>query len=413
MKKSGGWLAGWGLGLLLLASAATASAESLGLSAEYVLAGSGARTAALGSAFSGTADDASALVWNPGGLGQANLTELAFSHAFLDADRYYDQLLFSQPVANFGTLGVGLLTFNQAQVTMAGTADAGPLRDAVLMLAYGREFFPGFSWGLNVQGHSLTLGHQTASGLGADTGVLYRPLPELAAGVTLQNAVPPLLRLEAADTPYRRLLRPGLSSAWWDGRLLVLAEADKFLDESSWAWGGGLEVKLWPRLTLRAGYREQTVAAGLGFIYDDWRLDYAALRAADQKLSHRVSLVYTVGAYNARLAAGAQTFSRNSLNKVCRVGIDLPDKQLIRQWKLSIHQRSTGKLVKTFSGFELPEAIVWDGKDEQNNFLPEGRYDVRLAGSDAEGNQLRSNLLTVAILETAVIKITNQKDEQK
>lgn len=408
-----------GAGVLLgSVSVGAVRAERFGLAGEYTLAGAGARSAALGNAYAGVADDATALYWNPGGLGQVKLIELSLSHSMTDGRLYYDFAGFVQPLLGVGTIGLGVITLNGAQYEPAGltfTAAPAALHDTVLTAAWGREILAGLSVGAGLKGHSLTLGDETASALGADAGIFYRtPWPVLALGVAVQNVLPPVLPLTGIENRFARLARCGLSLTGYEGRLSAAAEADRLLaDDAEWNWGAGAEAKPWPALAVRAGYRDRAWSAGLGYDGRDWRLDYAAVRGADAQFRHWISLTCVLGAYNAKVKVEPKTFSRASLNKICTFAVELPDRKPIRRWQFLVRRADTGALVKTFSRSEVPETIVWDGRDDQDRFLPERRYLGELVGADEDGNCLRSNLAEVAILEPTVIKVTTQEEKEK
>ena len=60
--------------------------EDYGTPGEFLNWGAGARSLALGKAFTGLADDASAIYYNPGGLAFQNPLQITLQHVFL----FYD-----------------------------------------------------------------------------------------------------------------------------------------------------------------------------------------------------------------------------------------------------------------------------------------------------------------------------------
>ena len=64
---------------------------------EFMSYGAGARSLAMGAAFVGVADDASATYWNPAGLSQITRKAAALMKATLFADSTYDFYSFVMP----------------------------------------------------------------------------------------------------------------------------------------------------------------------------------------------------------------------------------------------------------------------------------------------------------------------------
>ena len=70
---------------------------------EFMSYGAGARSLAMGAAFVGVADDASAGYWNPAGLSQITRKELTLLQATLFADTTYDYYSYVQPSKKGGS----------------------------------------------------------------------------------------------------------------------------------------------------------------------------------------------------------------------------------------------------------------------------------------------------------------------
>nr|HPI04205.1 UPF0164 family protein [Candidatus Goldiibacteriota bacterium] len=98
--------------LLLVISILTAfSAVSLakgdyGTPGEFLNWGAGARSLGMGKAFTGLADDASAVYYNPAGLAQQNPYQLSLMHVILYEDTMYDFAAATVPFSGVGTFGL-------------------------------------------------------------------------------------------------------------------------------------------------------------------------------------------------------------------------------------------------------------------------------------------------------------------
>src|SRR4029077_20118932 len=104
------------LALSLLAPLSTLHAEATGgQPLEFMSYGAGARSLAMGAAFVGVSDDASATYWNPAGLSQITRKELTLLKATLFADTTYDFYSFVKPSQKGGSAwGVSMTKLGSA-----------------------------------------------------------------------------------------------------------------------------------------------------------------------------------------------------------------------------------------------------------------------------------------------------------
>jgi opacity protein-like surface antigen len=185
--------------VLLAAIAGTAESQTLtktGTTAAALLKiGVGPRAIGMGGAFSATADDISAMYWNPGGLGNFYGNEAMFNHAFWFADIGFDHAAVTARVGDFGTLGafVTVLGHDEMQVrTVEQPTGTGELFDAggmVVGLSFARNLTDNFGIGFNAKYVRETIWHSAASGIALDVGVLYRipVLNELRLAASVAN----------------------------------------------------------------------------------------------------------------------------------------------------------------------------------------------------------------------------------
>jgi hypothetical protein len=71
--------------------------------------GAGARSIGLGGAFTAIADDATATVWNPAGLGSAADLSLNFSTQRLDLDRSHNFIALTKALGSAGSIGIAVI----------------------------------------------------------------------------------------------------------------------------------------------------------------------------------------------------------------------------------------------------------------------------------------------------------------
>ena len=126
--------------------------------------GAGARSIGLGGAFTAIANDATATVWNPAGLGSAADLSLNFSTQQLDLDRSHNFIAFTKALGSAGSVGLA--------VTHAGVSDIPEYDNNG---GYGGEFdysstAYSLSYGVNVGHFSVGLtGRMLADNFGLDS----------------------------------------------------------------------------------------------------------------------------------------------------------------------------------------------------------------------------------------------------
>jgi tetratricopeptide (TPR) repeat protein len=277
--------------LIALALSGTAHAADDAGTRSVFATGAGNRALAMGSAFGALADDASALLWNPGGLPDVTRIEVQISHASLNDLGFAETFAgVTVPDWRWGAAALALRTYGVDGVDgrddrnlPTGTfAD----RETELALGYGRSIGSVATVGLGARVRRQSLAGRSGSGLGLDLGFKLRPaevlgiadgwLRDLQVGLALQNLVEPAIRLESesvADPLTGRLgfafARPGLLGG-------VLAVVDLELARgTALRPHAGLEFRPHPMLALRTGVDQGALTAGAGFTIRDGSFDYA------------------------------------------------------------------------------------------------------------------------------------------
>ncbi len=304
--------------------------------------GAGNRALALGGAYCGIADDASALLWNPAGLGLVPQRRLEITQTSLLGFGFSEQYAsLVLPSWRWGAIGV---TWRRFGVTgIEGRDDRGflfadDLRDSEseLSIGHGRQLLDGDL----ALGGSLKLRRQELAGysdgaVGLDLGVWGRPLAllgwtagasrSLAAGLAVRNALEPEIKLREETVPDPIALRAGL--AWTQvlsPRLVVLAAAD--IERTRGMDGrlhAGFECRLLDLLALRVGRSDDRLTAGAGIAWHGLSADY---QFEDHVLEsiHRfgVSLAFgpTVGERRRRAHAAAEAAAQARLEAAFAAG---------------------------------------------------------------------------------------------
>ncbi len=162
---------------------------------EFLKIGVGPRAIGMGSAFTATSDDITALYWNPGGLANLNSNQAFFNHVNWIADINYDYAALAVNVPDFGVLGsfVSILTTNDMSVRTIerpeGTGEFFTYSTLAIGLSYARRLTEQFSIGFNVKYISENLWHMNSTGFAMDIGTLYKIpiLNEMRIAASISN----------------------------------------------------------------------------------------------------------------------------------------------------------------------------------------------------------------------------------
>ncbi|MFH1826192.1 MAG: PorV/PorQ family protein [bacterium] len=254
------------------------------------------RAAGMADTFVAVADDASAAVLNPAGLGRLVQREIQIDHNIWLADTSYSHVVYAHPLGDFGDVGVigaslTYLNFGEMMETtresQAGTARKFGSSGLEYSLSYGYLLSHDFSVGVGVKGVQQNLDQSTTSGVAYDVGVLWDlPWPETKFGGTFRNL--------GNSLPTETCL--GLSSLLLKKQLLVGGEVVLPADNVA-LLRFGLEYKFTPVMALRAGFNTRSEekaggnwSLGLGLDLTSFRVDYAYVPYEELGSSHRIAL---------------------------------------------------------------------------------------------------------------------------
>lgn len=265
--------------------------------------GASARADALGGAFTGLADDPSALFFNGAGLSQLTAASLSVNHNSYLAGSFEETLLFGLPLGRLGGFAASLQYVSWGGLDQRD-ANGVPLgtftdSDTAFSAGWGLPLVGGFSLGLALHGVQQKIVDSLYTGLSGDLGLLWSPAPGFRLGLcysglgTALNGFTPAqdLRLGASGLlrPVAGLdLRPLLEGDWEPGGVSRLQ--------------GGLEGTVAKDYSLRVGYQAALqdnriggltgFTAGAGLRIGQARLDYAFVPYGDLGTSDRISVGY-------------------------------------------------------------------------------------------------------------------------
>jgi hypothetical protein len=241
-------------GLLFGALSEGLFAQSTNTAVPFLLISPGSRASAMGEAGVAMSDDASAIYWNPAGLGFQKGSELTLTHSnwlpqFNQSDLFYEYGNFKMNLPKIGgTFGVGLQYLSLGQFERRDEANQylGTFNSFELAVTscYGTKLDEDIAVGLGLKliysslsqlGTAHEAGSGTATTVAGDIGFLYRPskfvIPftdedlgdRFAIGTSISNIGPSVHYIDEAQAdPLPTALRIGFS---YD---LVKEEYNKF-----------------------------------------------------------------------------------------------------------------------------------------------------------------------------------------
>lgn len=164
--------------------------------AQFLKIGIGPRAIGMGAAYTATADDLSAIHWNPAGVAKNEANEVYFNHTNWIADVSNDFAAISSYIPGVGTIGAFIIVSKSIDGEVVRTIEnpegTGELFDAggmSLGLTFARNLTDNFSIGFNAKYIQESVWHMKAEGFAFDMGVLYKidVLNELRLAASVAN----------------------------------------------------------------------------------------------------------------------------------------------------------------------------------------------------------------------------------
>lgn len=268
--------------------------------AQFLKLGAGARAAGMGEAFTGVADDSTAIYWNPAGLNKLTDRSLSFMHAVWFEDISYDWFSYAQPLNNMDAIGIGIQYLSYGSISeMDSTGLQGGSfspADLAVSLSYARHIGK-TDLGLNAKYISSQI-KESATAFAFDCGAMYPVSSRLTAGFSLQNVGTKMKFVSEEDALPLNIKLGGsylLNPSW-----IVALDAIAPIDNDAY-FAAGTEYSRTISSSVSAagrfGYNMRNkdtgglngLTAGLGITYLTYTLDYAFVPYGDLGNTHRIS----------------------------------------------------------------------------------------------------------------------------
>lgn len=278
----------------------------------------GARAVAMGGAFTGLANDATALYYNPAGLAVMQRPSFVAGYHNYFEDLQSGMVGYVRP-GSIGTFGLQVVYLNYGE--FIETDQAGNVLgefsggDLLFGLSFARSYNSMFSYGVTAKFLYEKLEEYSATGVAVDIGVRYETEElnsrgferenKFTAGLIIQNLGTQLSALGSDTAKYSLPLAiRGGGSAQLEG-LPLLFTADIILPtDNDLHFGVGAEYLELQPLYLRAGWNSfgsnyktsdsndswSGLSFGAGFDYSGYHIAYAVSLAGDLGEGHRITL---------------------------------------------------------------------------------------------------------------------------
>ena len=278
------------VGLATSLSAKTAMVEMLNLT--------GARQAAMGETAPLFDPDPFNLEYNPAAIVGLNKGRVGFSHNQFIQDRNTSTLAAVFPVQGVDC-GIHVRLSNLGEIEVRDSPSTEPdyiagAHDFAVKAVAAYHLVDQFQAGVSLGWLMEKIDIDRASTLAFGMGALYHIRPDLAVHASVANFGGKVtFRSEENDPP--TIYRAGAGYQWRD--LSVSADYVNVKSGEGHVHVGGeylFEKLLFLRAGYQTGYDSRNFSAGAGFLYKDFRIDYAFVPyQSDLGNSHRFTLIYS------------------------------------------------------------------------------------------------------------------------
>ncbi len=256
-----------------------------------------ARTAALGEAYTGYADDAGVLDFNPAGLGNIYINEAWVSYLSYFEGTSLQSFYAAFPYRNF-VIGITGKYHNtqDTERDVFGT-EKGSFNDTDMMImpAFAYKITPDLSVGGSVKGFSQRLQDEKSGVIASDLGIYYRfLLQRVSVGASILN-IGRDVRFDSVSDPLPLAMHVG--GSWEIAARMTLVLDIVQPDDSPMRQRLGCEYRVSEPLILRGGWKVDNrklndytgFACGFGLRYGQFCLDYAFVPHSDLGISHYIT----------------------------------------------------------------------------------------------------------------------------
>ncbi len=180
------------LSALLILTPMAVYADQADYAAEVLTKGAGARPLAMGGAFVAAANDATAAYWNPAGLALIDDIEITTMHSAQSDLQSYDFLNIAFKTESAGSYALSYLRLGVGDIALTNADSPNVIgtttySDQAALISGGWKLSKQFAIGGTIKLLKTDAASASAFGFGSDLGLLFKPIKELAFGITARD----------------------------------------------------------------------------------------------------------------------------------------------------------------------------------------------------------------------------------
>ncbi|UCE26268.1 MAG: PorV/PorQ family protein [Candidatus Coatesbacteria bacterium] len=356
--------------IAVLTSGIPSGADTGGTTATFLELGVGGRASGMGEAYTGLAEGASAIYWNPAGTAFMYAPEASFTHAEWITDVRYEYFAFAWPLS-WGTLGGDFTFLNAGDMELRTydpdnppTSDPDGTFGATFMAAdvlYAKDVGRHFSFGGTAKFVRQKIYTDSATGFAADVGAYLKLFSGFSVGFAAKNLGPGMTFI-SKSYPLPKSISGGAAYRMWHGRVVVASDVLKPLSDDLEV-KVGCEVNPHRVISGRIGYATGADTTGLsgltggfGFNIGSFSFDMAYAPYKELGNTYRFGITYSFGKEARRITEEVEERMREEFER--------QKKEMLRvltvKAEAAMERGDYREAVDTYDVI-----LVWDPADEE------------------------------------------------